>query len=124
MGPTQNALAFPRERAGEIARVTFARVNDVPTQGRIVRADPTTGSYVVRAKCTASEPGTTLTYLVIDATPRIDNEERVLTSGIIRCDDSAVTISSATPLVGKEIQIRFSHISERVTRAYAVIVPQ
>lgn len=116
---TGTVLAFSPKSAGEVARAIY--VPHAHT-GTLWRA-PTKNSYVVRAACSASAPGATVTYEVLDARPSTPETERSFTSAEIPCD-STVTVNSASPLVGNVISIKLTNISDRVTRAFAVIVPE
>ena len=117
-------LAFPPVSAREVARVTFFLAEGVSNQRNKVSRAPTKGSYVVRADCSASAPGATVTYQVYDAKPGAAGTEKAESSGGVGCDDGKITVNSASPFFGDNIQIRLSDISDQVTRAYAVIVPE
>ena len=117
---TSTALTFPPENVGELARAIYvprahtSSLWQAPAKGR---------SYVVHAACSASGPGASVTYQVLDARPSTPETQRTLTSGEVPCDGT-VTADGASPLVGNVISIDLTKISERVTRAYAVIVPE
>jgi len=116
---TGTVLTFPPKSAGEVARAIYVPHAHTETLWRA----PTKNSYVVRAACSASAPGATVTYEVLDARPSTPETERAFTSAEIPCD-GIVTVNSASPLVGNVISIKLTNISDRVTRAFAVIVPE
>lgn len=117
--PTGTSLTFPSQGAGEVARAIYVPHAHTRTLWRA----PTKGSYMVRAACSASGPGATVKYEVLDARPSTPETERTLTSAEVPCDGT-VTANSASPLSGNVIGIQLTNISDRVTRAYAVIVPE
>jgi hypothetical protein len=113
--------------AREVARVIYFRSDKgVPTQRRTTSGVMTTKlNYVVRAECSASRPGTTMTYILFDASrPRAALGGRAQVSKKVSCDAGKVTLVSTPKLVGDGIQMRFINISDQVTRAYAVLVPE
>jgi hypothetical protein len=117
--PTSTTLTFPPRWKGEVARSTY-----LPhARTRSLWQAPTKGGYVVRAACSASGPGATVTYQVLDARPSTSDAERTLTSAEVPCDGT-VTVNSASPLVGNTISVNLTSISGQVTRAYAIIVPE
>ena len=111
------ALTFPLVTAGEVARVTLSAKGVSGT----TRNAPTKGSFVVRAACSASAPGATVTYNVLDERPSTATVQRTLTSGEVSCDGT-VTVNGASPLADDAVHINLTHVSDRVTSAYAVIV--
>lgn len=134
--PRRKALAIPRKRAGEIARTTFVNdkgVKGVSAKGGRTLTAPIKGSMLVSAQCSASGPGATLTYVVLDARAPANGGGRKLGSSTVDCG-YRITQNSAYPLIHgriipeksdkrKMIQIRFKRMSHLVTRAYVVIVP-
>jgi hypothetical protein len=134
--PRKTALVIPRKRAGEIARMTF--VNDKGVKGVLAKGSrtldaPIKGGMLVSAQCSASGPGATLTYVVLDARAPNNGGDRMLGSTTVDCG-YRITQNSAYPLVQgriipeksdkrKMIQIQFRRMSHLVTRAYVVIVP-
>jgi hypothetical protein len=116
------ALTFPPVSAGEVARVTHTAANET---GTIVRAPSSKLRYVVRAECSASEPGVSLKYRVSYATPPTAGGEQMANSGgEISCEDGTVLVNSAFSLLSDRVKIRFTDMSGQITSAYAVIVPE
>lgn len=84
-----------------------------------------TRSYVVRAECSASKPGNTITYILFDSSLPIANlGGRAQVTQKVSCDAGKVTVIGTPKLVGNDIQMRFINTSSEVTRAYAVLVPK
>jgi hypothetical protein len=133
IAPRKIALAIPRKRAGELARTTFVKDKGVSAKRSTTRDAPIKGSMLLSAQCSASGPGATLTYVVLDARARTNGGGRTLSSATVDCG-YGIRENGAYPLVQgrlfleksdkrKMIQIQFRRMSPLVTRAYVVIVP-
>jgi hypothetical protein len=101
--------------------VIYFRNEGRPIQRRTGSGVMTKRSYVVRAECSASRPGTTMTYILFARTAL---GGRAQATGKVSCDAGKVTVISTPTLVGDGIQMRFTNMSDQVTRAYAVLVPK
>jgi len=118
------ALAVPRRASGEVSRAVLDHSKGAKYQGMsYLFGSPTKRAYEVRAACTALTTGSTLSYDLLDAReadPGSLEEKSPLGSGQIICDGH-VHANSATSLVSS-VQISFRG-GERVSKAYAVLVP-
>ena len=109
-------MVFPTERVGEVARTTY-QSKGVPGETTKLSGVLKKRNYIVRAECSASSPGVTMTYVMFDSRlsrPALGG--RVQASAEVSCDGTT-TVRSAPPLVGESVQLKFTNIPDQVARA-------